>query len=341
MVRTIVGLVAVALLWHCPAAQETGSAERPEGTVDPVAAQPIGRPVRIVSISFQGQSLEEIARIVGEEGAKGVDLVCLPETWRGQGEGWETLDGPTIVNMADLARKHNTYIVCPLDRRDGETRLNSAILLDREGQVACVYDKVYPYWSEFDVKPPVTPGEDVPVCEADFGRLGMATCFDANFPEVWKRLADQGAELVVWPSAYSAGTTLQAHALANHFYIVTATQTRDCIVYDITGEEILYEKSDDINISRITLDLDRGIYHQNFNLAKRDKLLEEHADDVVQEKWMDREQWFVLKAKRPGVSARELARQYGLEELRDYIDRSRREIDRMRGRPFAEKTVGH
>jgi hypothetical protein len=39
------------------------------------------------------------------------------------------------------------------------------------------------------------------------------------------------------------------------------------------------------------------------------------------------------------VSARTLARQYGLEELRDYIDRSRREIDAMRGWAFSEKAA--
>ena len=166
--------------------------------------------------------------------------------------------------------------------------------------------------------------------QTDFGRVGMAICFDANFPEVWKHLADQGAELVIWPSAYSAGTTLKAHALNNQFYVVSSTGKCDCIVYDITGEEILYEKSDDINISRIILDLDRGIYHQDFNIQKRSKLLKGHGKDVMQEKWMEREGWFVLKAKRPGVSARELAKQHGLEELRDYIDRSRREIDKMR-----------
>ena len=87
----------------------------------------------------------------------------------------------------------------------------------------------------------------------------------------------------------------------------------------------------------MTLDLDRGIYHQNFNIEGRDKLLAERADDVEQEQWLDREQWFVLRAKRPGVSARELAKQYGMEELRDYIDRSRRDIDNMRGFPFAKK----
>jgi predicted amidohydrolase len=298
----------------------------------------IGRPVRIVSISFgNGKHLQEIVDAIDREGAKGTDLIALPETWLGQRDHVpETLDGPTISAMASLASRHGTYIVCPLDRWDGQRRLNSAVLLDRKGQVVCVYDKVYPFWSEFDVEPTVTVGQTIPVHQADFGRVGMAICFDVNFPEVWKRLADQGAELVIWPSAYSAGTALQAHALNHHFYIATATQKSDCIVYDITGEEILYEREDDLNVSRFTLDLDRGIYHEDFNLEKRDKLLQERGDDVFQEKSLKREAWFVLKAKRAGVSARELARQYGLEELRDYIDRSRREIDQLRGWSLAE-----
>ncbi len=145
---------------------------------------------------------------------------------------------------------------------------------------------------------------------------------------------------MIWPSAYSAGTTLQAHALIHHYYIVTATQTRDCIVYDVTGQEIWYERSDDVNISCVTLDLDRGIYHENFNMDKLDRLLGEHGEDVEMEQHLQREQWIVLRARRPGVSARALAREYGLEELRDYITRSRREIDRLRGYEFAEKVFG-
>jgi predicted amidohydrolase len=300
-------------------------------------ASRVGRPVRVVSLSFAGKGLTEISDLVDREGAKGADLIALPETWRGQSSP-ERLEGPTITAIAGLAARHRTYIVCPIDRKDGDRRLNSAVLIDRKGKVVCVYDKVFPYWSEYGIKPPVDVGREAPVHQADFGRVGMAICFDANFAEVWKRLADQGAELVIWPSAYSAGTTLQAHALMNHFYIVTSTWTRDCIVYDITGEEIHYSKNKDINVARVTLDLDRGLYHQNFNIEKRDKLLKEHAGDVEQEKWMDREQWFVLRAKCPGASARDLARRYGLEELRDYIDRSRREIDRKRGWEFGTKT---
>jgi predicted amidohydrolase len=299
--------------------------------------QPIGRPVRILSLSFHDKPLDVIRDLIDTEAAKGVDLVVLPETWRGQKDNtMETLDGPTITAMSALALKYHTYIVSPIDRKDGDRRLNSAVLLDRNGKVVLVYDKIFPYWSEFDHHKKVEVGTAAPVYQADFGKIGIAICFDVNFPEVWKSLADHGAELVVWPSAYSAGTTLQAHALTNHYYIVSSTYTADCIVYDITGEQILYQKSKDINVTHVTLDLDRGVYHMNFNIAKRDKLLTEHGEEVEQQEWLDREQWFVLRARRPGVSARELAHQYGLEELRDYINRSRRDIDAMRGWSFSQ-----
>jgi hypothetical protein len=110
-------------------------------------------------------------------------------------------------------------------------------------------------------------------------------------------------------------------------------------VYDITGEKISYKKSDRINVASVTLDLDRVIFHENFNIPKRDKLLQEHAADVEQERWFQLEQWFVLKAKRPGVSARELTQQYQMEELRQYLDRSRTQIDQKRGWRYEAKVL--
>jgi predicted amidohydrolase len=301
----------------------------------------LGRPVHIASIGYKGHvPLEKIASLVDEQGARGTDIILLPETCRGQDQSSEEiLHGPTVTALSALAKKHKTYIACPIDRKDGTRRLNTVVLLDRSGQVACLYDKAFPYWSEFDLQPAVAPGDAVHVHQADFGRLGFATCFDVNFPEVWKELSDQGTELVVWPSAYSAGLSLQAHAINHHYYIVTSSQTPDCIVYDITGERILYEAAPDINVSRVTLDLDRVLFHENFNLDKRDKLLSEHAQQIAQEQWLHLEQWFVLRAKVPGVSARELARTYGLEELRHYLDRSRVAIDQRRGWKFAKEAA--
>jgi len=345
LTRAAMGVTALAsgalpaLGTERPAASETGGAAAPPAAD---AAASAGRPVRIVSIGFQGTGmpLERIVRHVDEEGARGADVIILPETCRGQNaSSEEPLNGPTVTAMAALAAKHHAYIAVPIDRRAQQQRLNTVVLLDRAGHIACVYDKLFPYWSEYSLNPPVSPGDASGVYEADFGRMGLATCFDANFPEVWRSLADKGAELVIWPSAYSAGRSLQAHAINHHYYIVTATATPDCIAYDITGERLLYGSAKGVNVSRITLDLDRCIFHENFNLDKRDKLLSEHSLDVEQDESMKLEQWFVLKAKRPGVSARSLARRYGMEELRHYLDRSRVSIDKRRGWVFAEKVL--
>ena len=314
-----------------------------------VAAQPgpgpsgssddkIGRPVRVVSIGFtQDRPLEQIAALVDSEGARGTDLIALPETFRGQNEtSQESLDGPTITAIARLAKKHRTYIVCPIDRKEGGRRFNSAVLLDRNGEVVGTYNKLYPVWMDECMKNPgVHPGHGVTVCQTDFGRVGMAICFDVNWNALWEQMANQGANLVIWPSAYSAGRSLQAQAINYNYYIVSATWVPDCLVFDIDGDRLVYDhnnRGNGTNVTRITLDLDRCIFHQDRNLPeKRDKLVKEHADEVEQEKWLPMEGWFILRAKRPGVSARELARQYGLEELRPYLNRSQCEIDKCRG----------
>src|SRR5579872_2972990 len=77
----------------------------------PASGDQIGRPVRVVSIAFapgnQGKPLEEITNVVDQEGARGADIIALPEMCRGLAA--ETLDAPTITAMASLARKHQVY----------------------------------------------------------------------------------------------------------------------------------------------------------------------------------------------------------------------------------------
>jgi predicted amidohydrolase len=326
------------------AAAVTAGSQRDVAAQEVPRSQPaVGKPVRIVSLSFKTASLDRIAGIVDAEGQKGVDLVSLPEAWRGS-DVVETLSGPTITTMSQLARKHRSYVVCPIYRRAPEGRLNSSVLIDRTGAVVSVYDKAFPYWTEFDLQPPAVPGQhDVSVYEADFGKIGFAICYDAKFPEVFQRLRDKGAELVVWASAYSGFTELQAFALLHHYPIVTSTQTGDSVVYDMTGALLLDDRGTggDVTVSRFTLDMDRMIYHYNFNLDKRDRLLREHGADVRLAVDMPREEWFVLEAKRPGVSARRLGREYGLEELRAYKDRSRAGIDAIRGFSFSQRYGGY
>lgn len=289
----------------------------------------IGRPVNVTSLSFSDLDLSEVCTLIKNQVMKGTDLVILPESWMGM-ENPETLDGPTITAMSELARSHRAYLLCTLPRLDRGRIFTSAVLLDRQGQVSGCYDKYFPYWDELRLNPPVTPGEDIPVWDVDFGRLGAAICFDMNFPEIWQVLGEQHAEIVAWSSAVSGGLSLQSHAIQNHYIIVTANLAKDCSVYDISGELLLYEKSEEVNVSRIQVDLDRGIYHYNFNLDKLELLIKEHGSELKVDQWLPKEEWFILKAIQPGVSARQMARQYGLEELRSYLGRSRDSINQLR-----------
>src|SRR6185437_14394789 len=98
-----------ALGAEAPATCEIGSTAVP-ATAD--ADPPVGRPVRIVSIGFlgTGMPLARIEKHVDEEGARGADIIALPELCRGQdASSEEPLNGPTVRAMAALAAKHRTY----------------------------------------------------------------------------------------------------------------------------------------------------------------------------------------------------------------------------------------
>ncbi|MGD0744390.1 MAG: carbon-nitrogen hydrolase family protein [Verrucomicrobiota bacterium] len=302
-----------------------------------------GHTIHILSLCFKqgSQPVEAICQIIDREAAKGLDLVCLPEEWPGSRP--ESIDGPTMDSITKLAKKHHMYIVCPMFVKRGEFNYNTSFLIDRDGKIAGFYDKAFPYWSELNGAYPTRPSQnDASVFDTDFGKVGLAICFDAKFPEVFQRLQDNGAELVVWSSAYSGFTELQAYATLHHYYIVTSTWTGDCLAYDITGHNILDQNDHkDITVAHIDLDMDRQIFHYNFNQDRQKKLLKEHGDDVFVDCDMPREEWFVLKAKRPGVSVHKLGKQYDLEPLLDYFHRSRQHLNELRGFDFAQKYVGY
>lgn len=207
----------------------------------------INRKVKILSIGFTGRPedatawnpyptrrLEEMKQYIENSAeADEQDMILLPEFWPGASV-IQRIEDEIITEISKLAKKYHSYIICPISRKDNHfQKLNSAVLIDRNGQVIGVYDKNYPFWSEYDVSPAPMPGCSVPVFDTDFGRIGITICFDANFPSLWEELGKAGAEVVFWPSAYSAGSQLAAHALNHHYYIVTATTAGDSLVYDI------------------------------------------------------------------------------------------------------------
>jgi len=292
------------------------------------------RNVSILSFSFSiengGPGLKEndILKLMKDSVNGTEDVVLLPETCLG--DKINEAGDAFLSGVSELAAINQSYILVSVNKKVTDaTHTNSAILFDRVGGIAFCYDKMYPYWSEFDrTDSAITPGDRTVCADTDFGRVSAAICFDANFPELWQDIADLDADLVLFTSAYSAGSQLSAHALNHHYAIVTATRKPDFAVYDIDGKERTYTRGDrdQILISRARIDLDKVICHHNFNSEKVFQMIREHPDEIELEHDYDREEWYVIRSTSPGVNARELCREYGIENLRDYQRRSRRRV---------------
>jgi hypothetical protein len=169
--------------------------------------------------------------------------------------------------------------------------------------------------------------EGVKVFDTDFGRIALLTCFDLNFDELWQEAERKGAEIVFWPSAYGGGIPLSGYAMIHNYYVV-AVGSGDII--DITGRQIQPARTTAERQFLATLDLDRTLVHHNFNKDKIARLLREHSGEVVVEQEFTAEAWWLLKAVRPGVKVRELCKQYQIETLREYRQRSREQINERR-----------
>jgi predicted amidohydrolase len=286
-----------------------------------------GRQVKVAAVCIgcggnHDQKLKLALEHLETAGQQGVDIACLSEEFAGT-QIAEPIPGPTVNAVAALAKKHGMYVICPLREQAGSEQYNTAVLLDRQGRVMGQYRKVFPFWGEG-----LLPSRDgVKVFETDFGRIGILTCFDLNFPELWQQADALDVDVVFWPSAYTGGSPLNAVATLYHYYVVPVGAGN---IIDATGRTIekLEEPRPDQFIA--TLDLDRTFIHVDFNKDKVEKLLREHKDEVELEKDSGSKAWYLLRSLKPGVRVRELCERYEIETLRQYQHRSRAQINAAR-----------
>jgi hypothetical protein len=287
-----------------------------------------GRQVKVASIPIgcggdHQQKLKLALECLDQAGREAVDIACLPEEFSGMAA--EPIPGPTTKAVAVLAKKYHMYVVCPIrEQADGGRQYNTAVLLDRDGQVAGRYRKVFVFWGEGAN----VSEEGVQVFDADFGRIALLTCFDANFDELWQEAERKGAEMVFWPSAYGGGVPLNGYATIHNYYVIAVGWGN---MIDIFGKTIENVAKPRPNVFIGTLDLDLTPVHQDFNREKVTRLLREHKGEVELLKNIgEMEGWYVLRAVKPGVRVRDLCKQYHIETLREYRHRSREQINQRR-----------
>ncbi len=128
---------------------------------------------------------------------------------------------------------------------------------------------------------------------------------------------------MLWPSAYGGGLPLNGYAMIHNYNIVAVGNGN---MIDIFGRPISTESVAPRQYVA-TVDLDMTIVHKDFNSEKVNALLREAAGGVEVVPGIGQaENWFVLRAVKPGVRVRELCVKHELETLRQYRQNSRTEI---------------
>ncbi|MGB2876278.1 MAG: carbon-nitrogen hydrolase family protein [Gaiellaceae bacterium] len=202
--------------------------------------------VQLTSGPEKSANLEKAERLVARAAATGADIVALPEKWNAIGEAEdlyaaaETLDGgETVAAMADWARRHGITLVggSISERREGREKLsNTSLVFGPDGELLGVYRKIHLFDVEvgghvYRESEAEEPGEEPVVVRGEGWPIGLSVCYDVRFPELFRILALEGAELVTVPAAFTLPTgrdhwhvLLRARAIENQYYVVAPAQ---------------------------------------------------------------------------------------------------------------------
>jgi predicted amidohydrolase len=296
----------------------------------------MSRYVTVASVSHSPgpdteQLLLQAAKYVHRARRMGADIIVFPEVYphlHARIEDWPTvaeeIPGPTCTRMMEVAAQEGLYILWPFVERRGEALYNTLAVLDRQGQIVGHYSKMFPTIGEMEAG--VMPGTEATVVETDFGRIGMAICFDMNWRPLWEGLHANRAEIVFFSSMYRGSRQMQAWAFEFGYYLVSAIADHLGQIVDQTGH-VLKTSHQDVVITQ-TLNLNRRLLHCDYNWDKMDAMLEKYGSDLTFD-FTAPEARFAVGCKREGLDMEEIIDEFGLERLEDYWARVRRVREKM------------
>ncbi|EEG78441.1 carbon-nitrogen family hydrolase [Dethiobacter alkaliphilus] len=163
------------------------------------------------------------------------DLILLPEIW---GSGFfrfqdyaahsEEAEGETYSFLAPWAEKMNCHILGgSIVERDGNHLYNTALFIDPHGKLISKYRKIHLFGYKSEESKLLTRGTTPTVIKTDLGTFGISTCYDLRFPELYRKMADLGAQAFLvtsaWPLARLEHWTLfnRTRALENQCYLIS------------------------------------------------------------------------------------------------------------------------
>jgi predicted amidohydrolase len=179
---------------------------------------------------------------------RGAEFVAFPENFslltddsKQLLEEAETLRDVTVESLREWAAEQDIWILggsISLKTKTPGKLTNTSLLISPEGEIVARYDKIH----LFDVKlskdrdyresEHIQAGKKPAVGETPWGKVGLSICYDVRFPELYRRLSEQGAQTLFIPSAFTAHTgkahwdvLTRARAIENQAFVIAPAQT--------------------------------------------------------------------------------------------------------------------
>jgi len=209
---------------------------------------PLVAVVQMTSTSDADANWRVAQDLIGRAAGHGAELVATPENTNYLGPHQEKvrlaepLDGPTCSRFAGLARRHGIHLLLgsfnELEAGGSGRCHNSSVLFGPDGRQLAVYRKIHLF--DVDLSPDVRftesatvrPGTEVVTASTPLGTLGLSICYDLRFAELYRALAERGAEILAVPSAFTATTgqdhwrvLLRARAIETQCWVLAPAQT--------------------------------------------------------------------------------------------------------------------
>jgi len=202
--------------------------------------------VQLTSTSDEAANWESARALIERAASLGARFVATPENTNYLGphdekvRRAEPLDGPTCARFADLARRLGIHLLLgSFNEKSAEAErcFNTSVFFSPEGEILGTYRKIH----LFDVDVPggvrffesatCIPGEGTTLVKTPLGSFGLTICYDLRFPEIYRRLLDEGAEVLMVPAAFTLATgkdhwepLLRARAIETQCYVMAPAQ---------------------------------------------------------------------------------------------------------------------
>ena len=255
------------------------------------------------------------------------DLILLTEacdrprglTREEQFEYYKVRKNQVLDFFASVAKENQCYIVFGTKREqeDGIWR-NSSIILDREGNVAGIYNKYFPTIGEMERG--IKAGMEAPVFQCDFGKVACAICFDLNFDELRDAYASQKPDIILFSSMYHGGLVQANWAYTCRSFFVSSIG----VISEIRNPlgDVVAASTNYFDHVVTTINLDSRLAHLDFNWGKL-RALKQKYGPLVTIYDPGRVGSVLITSEHDSLSAEDMIKEFDIELLDDYFTRSR------------------